>query len=655
MNLHWLDWTIVIGLIVLMTGSVTYFKRYSRSVADYLAANRCAGRYLISVADTMALVGAVLIIASFEAYYKAGFTFSWWGMMGGVMFFVALSGWVQYRFRQTRAFTMAQFLEMRYGKTFRVFFGIQAFTTGILSFGIFPAVGGRFFKYFFGFPEKFIDIGGLNIDLTLAAIMAFLLVISLYFTFAGGQIAVIITDFMQGTFTNIAFMVILLFLLYKIPWSQLYETVTTTREVGMSMIDPFDTSKLKIFNAWFFVIHIILQIWYYMSHQGNQGYNSCALNAHEARMAKALGVWRMSMQGVPIAVVAIMAYVIMHNSAFAYVQTEANMVLDKISSTQSETRRTQLTTCGVMAKVLPVGMVGALCAVMLASFISSHDTALHSWGSIFIQDVILPFRKARLSPERHIKYLKLSAAGVAVFVFFFSLFFNQFDAIFMYFDLMAIMSAGVGSVIIFGLYWKRGTTAAAFTSMFIGIVAFAICFVSQKYWLATYQKPFPLNSRYLMFICMLITIGGYVLVSFLSKKKPFNMDRLLHRGEYASEKDAIEKKSKNIKKWMAKIGITEEFSLQDKIIYFFFTTWQIWWFIFFIIVLIIRAFYEIPDKTWLMYWKYNVWMNVVLAILTTIWFTWAGIIDFKMMLKKLTSREVDIHDDGEIIKNENTH
>jgi len=647
MNLHWIDWSINAVMILIMVIAVVKTRKYTRSVADYLAANRCAGRYLISVADTMAVIGTITIIALFEAYYKAGFTFGWWGMLGGVMFFVALSGWVQYRFRQTRALTMAQFLEMRYGKSFRVFFGIQAFISGVLGFGIFPAVGGRFFKYYCGFPTWEVPVFGVPVDLTLGIIMAILLGVSLFFTFAGGQIGVIVTDFIQSVFSNVAFLAVMIFLMIAIPWTTLYDTVIQ-RPPGESMIDPFDASKISVFNVWFFVIHIVLQFWYYMSHQGNQGYNSSALNPHEARMAKSLGVWRMSMQGVPIIIIAMMAYVIMHNDRFGTVQQAVAGSFQAVDPHTTEVIRNQVMTSVVMSQYLPIGLVGALCSVMLASFIASHDTCLHSWGSIFIQDIVLPFRKTRLSQVQHLRWLKFSAVGVAVFVLLFSLFFTQFDYIFMYLDLIGISGAGAGSVIIFGLYWRRGTTAAAFTSMIIGVVAFVASFILQKYWLSAYGAPFPLNSRYLMLICMLLTIAAYVAVSLLARKPAFNMDKMLHRGDYAIADETVVLNKTPLKEWMARIGITQEFTQKDKAIFFFFTLWQLFWFFVFGAVLVIRIFVDIPDPIWSAYWKYSTWMNIVLAVATMVWFTIGGVMDMKKMFRKLESKRLDTTDDGEL-------
>jgi Na+/proline symporter len=47
MNLTYLDWGIVIGVILVMFYAAQKTRKYNRSVADFLASNRCAGRYLL--------------------------------------------------------------------------------------------------------------------------------------------------------------------------------------------------------------------------------------------------------------------------------------------------------------------------------------------------------------------------------------------------------------------------------------------------------------------------------------------------------------------------------------------------------------------------------------------------------------------------------
>ena len=130
-------WVIVAVVYVGLVAGVQFSRRYMRSVADFLAAGRTAGRYLLSVSQGMAAVGAITIVANLEMNFRAGFAMSWWGLsMGLVVMIMAVTGWVVYRFRATRCLTMAEFFERRYSRRFRIFAGLLAFTAGLINFGI---------------------------------------------------------------------------------------------------------------------------------------------------------------------------------------------------------------------------------------------------------------------------------------------------------------------------------------------------------------------------------------------------------------------------------------------------------------------------------------------------------------------------------------
>ncbi len=118
--MNWIDWTImavaVIGLRLVSMST----RKYVKGVADFLSANRSAGRYLLTIASGMGSMGVVLFVAGFEMNYQAGFPPQFWSMMGiPVATIIILTGWIYYRLRETRALTMAQFLEMRYSRRFR--------------------------------------------------------------------------------------------------------------------------------------------------------------------------------------------------------------------------------------------------------------------------------------------------------------------------------------------------------------------------------------------------------------------------------------------------------------------------------------------------------------------------------------------------------
>ena len=113
MNMNWIDWSVVAAILAFLCIVAWRTSIYMRSVADFLAANRTAGRYLIAFAEGTAGMGAISIIALFQLYYEAGFSSMWWGNLQNLIaVIIAVTGFVYYRFRRTRAMTIGQFFEI---------------------------------------------------------------------------------------------------------------------------------------------------------------------------------------------------------------------------------------------------------------------------------------------------------------------------------------------------------------------------------------------------------------------------------------------------------------------------------------------------------------------------------------------------------------
>ncbi len=642
LSLSWVDWAIVLLTLGLMLWGVVFSKRFMLSVADFLAAGRTAGRYIVSVAMGMAMLGAISVIGEFQLFYKSGFCMKWWELtMAMVILIVTVSGWVVYRFRETRALTMAQFFEMRYSRNFRVFAGILAWISGIINFGIFPSVGARFFIYYTGLPQSF-TLLGIQFSTFIVA-MLFLLGIALFFVFAGGQIAVIVADFIQGIFTNAVFVILILYFFFKLDWGQIYEALTAAQTApNASLINPFKTGQVDDFNFWYFLIGLVGFVYNFLSWQGTQAYNSSARSAHEAKMAQVLGNWRNYPRNLFLVFIPVVAITVLHHADFAPIAARVNDVLSGIPSTEI---RDQVRIPLVLRFLLPTGLLGAFAAVMLAAFISTHDTYLHSWGSIFIQDVILPFRKKPLSPDQHIKVLRWSILGVAVFIFFFSLFFRQSQNIYLFFAVTgAIFVGGAGAVIIGGLYWSRGTTTAAWCALISGSSIAILGTV-----LTSVYEDFPINGQWFWLLSMVGATLVYVVVSLVENKPAFNMDKMLHRGEYAIEGEKTIVDAAPAKGWKV-LGMGKEFTKGDKFIYIISYAWILGWTIVFIVGTIYNLSHDVPDLHWLSYWKYYVFIYAVVSAIVLVWFSIGGAIDMKAMFKKLKEMKRDASDDGHVFK-----
>jgi SSS family solute:Na+ symporter len=462
-----IDWVLVALLPIGLAVAAWTTRRHARSVSGFLAADRCAGRYLITVAYGMAQVGVISLVWFWQQYYEVGFTSIFLGFMEGpALIIMALSGWVIYRYRQTRALTLAQFLEMRYSKRFRIFAGFVAFGAGLLNYGIFPAVAARFFIVLWDLPPDVV-VMGLTVS-TFPLLMVLLLSTALFFVFTGGQIAVLVTDWIQGTISNWVFLAVMVFLLWLVPWSSI-EGALLDRPPGHSLVNPFDLGGESRFDMWYWVISVVVLFYGMLAWQGTSGYHASAIDAHEAKMANILAGWRFRVLMLITLVLPLCILAVQHDPAFA---DTASAIAEVVVAQPNEAMAAEVRAPAAARFMLPPVLLGLFSMALVGAFLSTNDTYLHSWGTILVQDVILPLRGDRpLSPKVHLIVLRGGILLVAVFAFTFSLLVtpNQFVSMFLALT-GAIFFGGAGAVIIGGLYWKRGSTQGAWVAMCIGIV-----------------------------------------------------------------------------------------------------------------------------------------------------------------------------------------
>lgn len=782
--MHWIDWVIVTVplLIVLTIGLRT--RRYVTGVADFLTAGRVAGRYVVSVASGEAGMGLISLVAIFEMYYNSGFAFQFWsGITAPIGLFMGLTGYCIYRFRESRAMTMGQFFEMRYSRKFRIFAAILQSISGVVNYAIFPAVSTRFIVYYCSFPQNF-DFLGMTWS-TFHVVMLLFLSIAVLIITLGGQITVMVCDCVQGLLNYPLMAIVVIAILMRFSWFDDMAPALLDREPGMSMLNPFDVSKLRTFNLFYVFVGIIGSVFNRMAWSGTQGYNAAALSAHEQKMGQMLGTWRSAFNIMLYPLLAIGAFTIWHSPNFIdklipirqeLVQTAmtemspeysgeitlteaarssaAREKLDKSSPKQAKllneisllgednfaahalkrsdtnmsdihalrrkglikwdtnnlsaievderlatlkeedpgshksmmTIHNQMRVPLTLRYMLPVGVTGVLCAIAIFLMISTDTTYMHSWGSIIVQDVILPIRgKAFKSPKTHLTALRVTIACVAMFAFVFSSIFAQVDYIMMFFAITgAIWLGGAGAVIVFGLYWRRGTTAGAWAALSIGSSIATAGILAQHFWAGslypwlernnlveatsnvfkTLSGPFepiivwrvtamnfPVNSQEIYFLALVISVVFYVSVSLLTCKKPFNMDRLFHRGIYHTGDGPRYVKTKWA--WSKILGIQENYTRGDKIL-----AWSVfaWSFIFRFGIVFVGFIVWNLISPWPKHWWANwFWIDYIYvmglnAVVTVFWFGICGTRDLIRLYQRLDARVggPNVLDDGRV-------
>jgi len=651
MKLAVIDWVQILAIFALVIGSAWFTRTYMRGVADFLAAGRTAGRYLISVASGIAGLGAITIVANLQMNYEAGFAMSWWGMSMALFgLIVAVTGWVNYRFRATRCLTLAEFFERRYSRGFRLFAGLIAFSAGLINFGIFPSVGAWFFIHYLGLPTQ-ISVLGASLPV-FPLLMLLLLSTAVFSVLIGGHVAVILTDFVQGLFTNVVFIVLLLYLWFHVGWSDM-SVVLAGQPPGKSLLNPFDTSFIPDFNFWYFLIGVAGLFYGAMSWQGTAAYNTSAKSAHEAKMGIVLGNLRGIPQSIFMTVIPIVMMTVYLHPHWAHLQGSAEAAVNSIANPELQS---QMRVPIVMSQILPAGLFGAFAAVMLACFITTHNTYLHSWGSIFIQDVVLPYRKQPLSPRQHLGLLRWSILGVALFIFIFSWFYKPTQAILMFFAITgAIFAGGSGAVIIGGLYTRWGTTLAAWVAMITGstIAVGGILlhhFWPESSWLQQFGAECPINGQEFWALGMGASALMYVVISWL-KPRTFNLAELLNRGRRDLTPEELSR-TKEPPLWQRVFAITREFTFSDKLIYLIGYAWVFGWLVVFILGSAYVLWHKaargdwVPLSHWLGFWQAYVWIYLIVSMVILLWFTIGGVVDIRAMFRRLATMQRDTADSG---------
>ena len=673
--MHWIDWSIVGALVVLLFFSLTTCRKYVKCPADFLAANRCAGRYLLTITNAMAAIGAISIVAKFEQYYAAGFTPIWWGFLNyPVSLTIAITGWVIYRLRETRCLTMAQFLEVRYSRPFRVYAGFLGWLSGIMNYGIFPAVSVRFFIYFCRLPDTF-RLPGIPFACSTYACLLFVVITTgVLFAISGGQIAVMVTDFIQGIFCNIAFLILMAFLVCRFKWPVIFETLErhAVENPSQSLFNPFDTNKIAGFNFWFFLAGIALNLMLAGTWQGQSGYNASSKTPHEGKMGSLLGVWRGLVESALLVFIPVCAHVFYRHPDFAAAAAAARADLGALTGATVS----QATVPLFLAHVLPVGLIGLFAAVMFAAMLSTDDTYMHSWGSIFVQDIIIPLRRKPLTERQHILFLRLSIIFVGVFAFFFSLLFRQTQYILLFFAITgAIFTGGAGAVLIGGLYSKTGTSKGAWTAMTLGSgLALSSIWLQQSWesfapwlaglcgegsalgsWLMAHQARFPFNSQLLSLGITALGYALYFIVSWidrrLSSQPAFDLDMMLHRGVHDTAHEHLHVWDPG-RIWRA-MGLNREFTKGDRVIFFAALFWGLFWFLVFIVGTCGHFFFGWQPTNWLRLWKFYVMLGFGIGSCTTIWFIVGGLVNLRDLFRILGKEERNHADNGTVVNGHN--
>ncbi|WPJ94899.1 hypothetical protein SH580_15825 [Coraliomargarita algicola] len=739
----WIDWLIAVLPVCFVLYIAVYSRRYVRGVVDFLAAGRVAGRYVITAGDMTAALSVITLVALVESKYQVGYALTFWEyLMVPVGILMGLTGYCVYRFRETRSLSMGQFLEMRYNRPFRIVAASLRTISEMITNAIGPAVAANFFIYYLGLPHS-VMIMGINLP-TFAIIVTLSLSMCMVVLWPGGRISLLITDAFQGIMSYPIFVIIVGYILLNFGWFDTVGPVMMDRVPGESFINPFDIEELRDFNIFALMVTVLGSVLNRASWIGNDTTN-CGRTPHEQKMGAIVGTLRSLYSVLMLLLVAVMVIAVMTHAKYADTSHAIRQELSaQVASEVVEDVQQQQALQSVMASIpvqrhqigvdaplsqennidrvymdaaydrlggtpegnlkfqtfktlyhqmmlpvalknlLPTGLLGLFCLLMIMLLISTDDSRVFNASSTIVQDIIIPFLKEPLTPEAHVRLLRLSSLCVCIFFFVVSIFFIQIDYIIMFTTIMtAIWLGGAGPIMIFGLYSRFGNTVGAFSSLVFGSgLSIAGLFLQRNwadrvypwlenhgwadsvgYYLHALSSPFnpyvvwemdavkfPINSYELYFLSMVAGVLAYVVGSAATQRKPYNLDRLLHRGEYDVAHEYKEPFSWSLGNVCKKlIGITPEYTLGDRVI-----AWSVFGYA--IVYQFGFCFLGVLIWNWISPWPLEWWSRYffitslcvtgVIGIISTVWFLVGGVVHLKQLFVDLAARVDDPLDNG---------
>lgn len=539
------DWLITLIPLALVILAGVYSMRYVRGVADFLSAGRLAGRYVLNMGDTANALALITLLAQVEVYYKTGFATSFWALyMLPISTIMSLMGFYFYRFRETKAMSLGQFLELRYNRPFRIFASTLRSFTEIMGNMIMPALAARFFIYFLDLPH-FIRIGSLQIS-TFSIIVIVTLTIAISLICMGGTLTLLVTDALQGCLMFPMMAAFVIFVLVKFDWFGVVEPVMMDRVAEESFLNPYDIRHLRDFNIVSLIILPLVASFLQRGSWIGAGYSTAAKTPHEQKMATVLGTFRGQLNVLFFLLIGVMLIVYMSHRNFAVGQRHMQSYLsnhlaqelveeqdratfaqrleevplnqhvigvDPPPSQQVNTDTPHLQAAheafkalngevkgntlfqqyrtlyhqqmlaAVMRDLLPPVLKGFFCLLIILAIVSTDDTRIFSASLTIVQDSVLPFLKKPPTPKQHIRLLQIASIAVGVIFFIGSSYMTQLDYIHLFTTLILNMwLAGCGPVMLFGLYGRLGNACSAFASLIAGMLISTTTILLRRNW-----------------------------------------------------------------------------------------------------------------------------------------------------------------------------
>jgi len=350
------DYLIIVGYFILMIFIGYYFKRYITKAKDYFAAGNVMTWWLAGTSFWMASKSAMLFVIYSEISYK-------YGIVGIVITWISpicifLGGYFTAPlWRRARVLTPLGFMERRYNSTvhqvsvwtgfpLRIFDdALKIFSTSILIAVAFHGTG-----------------------IPIIGFIVILGIIMIAYSFLGGQMSVIITDFVQAVilFTGVIFLFVLTYMFVIKDFGSFGQFIDKLPEDFLNPLrEPYGWSYLV------FTVFLITLLTFSASWSLVQKYNTVRSEKDTKKM-----------------VYLIAALMFISPPIFFFPGIAARLILPDMANAKE-------VYAAISLKILPVGMIGFIFVALLSATMATLASEFNTLSGILTRD----FYKKKINPN----------------------------------------------------------------------------------------------------------------------------------------------------------------------------------------------------------------------------------------------------------------
>ena len=457
MNISNLDLSIiVIYLVVIAIIGVISGYRKNASSEQYFLAGKSLGWFSIGSAMFASNISTIHLVGLAAAGSSVGLVMGNFEWMASFCLIALALFFSPFYFRSGIS-TLPEFLERRYSPTARTFLAaIAIFGALLVHIGISLFAGAKLFEAFLGIP-----------------VMWSILIISavtVIYTILGGLKAVVTETIQTFLLLGGAVLITVLGIRYlpQVGVNSYAEFKTHLEPNQMSMIHSIFDSKGHLNPySWLAILlgYPVLGIWYWCSDQtivqrvlGARSERDGQNGALFAGFLKILPLFLMVLPGV-------IAAVLIKNGAMS------------LSTLEDGSPDYNTTLPAMINLLIPVGLKGFLTAGLLAALMSTIASALNSCATLISVDIVKRINP-NLGDAQEVKIGRISAGVIMVLAMLWSTQGGQFGTIFEAINkIPMIFAPAVTTVLVLGVFWKRGTNKAALATFAIGCAVGLVYFI----------------------------------------------------------------------------------------------------------------------------------------------------------------------------------